>query len=184
MVIPKGDEKRDKLTFHHPPQGRKGIPKSFTETSLAQLTRTGSDKDLSLEDKTGWGDPNDQNGDRRRNLWATQKADSVLECFRGNGGLRVWQKKSGGSRIRRPVCVLSYRDWPDSSSKVAGWLFWRSACQCCRQQERSSQEAGMVIQAGDAGSPTRGRAGICQQRGGVACERYLREDAVELGNGL
>lgn len=58
------------------------------------------------------------------------------------------------------------------------------ACQLCRQQQRqSSQGAGMVIQAGDAGSPARGRAGICQQRGGVACERYLREDAVELGNG-
>lgn len=53
MVIPKRDEKRAKPTFHHPPQGRKGIPKSFTETSLAHLTRTGSDKDLSLEDKTG-----------------------------------------------------------------------------------------------------------------------------------
>lgn len=61
------------------------------------------------------------------------------------------------------------------------------ACQHCRQQQRqSSQGAGMAIQAGDAdaGSPTWGRAGMCQQRGGVACERYLREDAVELGNGL
>lgn len=61
----------------------------------------------------------------------------------------------------------------------------RIARQCCRQQQRqSSQEAGMVIQAGDAGSPTWGRVGSCQRRGGVACERYLKEDAVELGNGL
>lgn len=52
-ITPKRDEKRDKPTFHPPPQGRKDIPKSFTETSLAQLTRTGSDKELSLEDKTG-----------------------------------------------------------------------------------------------------------------------------------
>lgn len=58
------------------------------------------------------------------------------------------------------------------------------ARRCCRQQEQSSQEARMVQAAGDAGSPNWGRVGLWQQRGGVACERYLKKDAVELGSGL
>lgn len=56
---------------------------------------------------------------------------------------------------------------------------------CRQQQQQSSQEARMAVQAaGDAGSPNWGRVGLWQQRGGVACERYLKEDAVELGSGL
>lgn len=106
----------------------------------------------------------------------------------GNGGLScLGRKKSGGSRACRPyVCAIlqGMARFLLQGGRVAV-PEQRIARQCCRQQQRqSSQEAGMVIQAGDAGSPTWGRVGSCQRRGGVACERYLKEDAVELGNGL
>lgn len=60
------------------------------------------------------------------------------------------------------MCVTYYRDWPDSCSKVAGRAVLEQsvACLCCRhQQQQSSQEAEVAIQAGDAGSPTPGEGG-------------------------
>lgn len=83
----------------------------------------------------------------------------------------------------------SYRDWQISDGEGwAGCLFWSNAWLVSVVDGSSSRAVRKLgwrsRQAGDAGSPNWGRVGLCQQRGGVACERYLKEDAVELGNGL
>lgn len=75
----------------------------------------------------------------------------------------------------------------DPCSGVAGCLFWSNAwlIGVVDSSSRAVRKLGWRSrQAGNAGSPNWGRVGLCQQRVGVACERYLKEDAVELGYGL
>lgn len=102
MIAPKRDEKRDRPTFHHPPRGRKSTPKSFTETSLPQFSRTGSEKDLSF----GGQDRSIRTpGVKMKKLLGYPESRQYFGMFWGNGGLNIWRKKSGGSRICRPVCA-------------------------------------------------------------------------------
>lgn len=95
-------------------------------------------------------------------------------------------------KVRRDQSMKTYVCHPRETGRPLLWggrmpvLEQCMAYWCCRQQQQqSSQEARMAVQAGrQCWEPKLEEGGALPTESGVACERYLKEDAVELGNGL